>query len=243
VGKLGGDRTRKREIAPTFYVTSRKKYTFITKPSPGPHRGMESYDAITLLRDVLGLGYTAREIKRSIKDGMLIVDGRVRRDPAFPIGLMDVVEVKGSNTAYRMVPYKGRLLHPFMIDQDEKAVKLVRIDGKRLIKDGKVQLGTSDGRTLLVNDGSKYSVGDSILIRVPSQEIIEVIKLNRDALALVIKGSHLGKQIVIKEVPQGRLTRSSMIITDMDGKDITLPKDYVMAVGSKQPMVKLPLVV
>lgn len=243
MGKLGGDRTRKREIAPTFYVTSRKRYTFITKPSPGPHRSDESYDPITLLRDVLGLGYTAREIKRAIKDGRLIVDGRVRRDPAYPIGLMDVVEVKGSATVYRMVPYRGRLLHPFMIDQEDKTVKLVRIDGKRMINDGKVQLGTSDGRTLIVSDANKYAVGDSILIRVPSQEIVEIIKLNRGALALVIKGSHLGKQIVIKEVLQGRLTRRPMIVTDMEGKDVTLPRDYVMAVGSKQPVVKLPLVV
>jgi small subunit ribosomal protein S4e len=238
---MGKNTRRKRESTPTFYVIPRKEKTFATNISPGPHPKPLSYDPVTLLRDVLKLVYNRREALRVIKDGKLIVDGRVRRDHRFPIGLMDVVELSGTELVYRILPYKGKQLYPVEIPPKEKNVKLCVIKTKKMVKGGKTQLGTHDGRTFLVDDGSKYQIGDSLLIETPSQRILDLIKLAPNSLVLVIRGARTGSLGEVVEVKKGSIMVKPSVKVSFKGEEVILPKEVVMPVGMKAPAITLPV--
>ncbi|MEM4788723.1 MAG: S4 domain-containing protein, partial [Ignisphaera sp.] len=105
MAKKGGSSHLKRLAAPAFWPILRKEYKWITKPSPGPHLLERCIPLLVLIRDVLKLAENAREAKKIIFDGEVLIDGRVRRDFKFPVGLMDVVSIPKINMYIRIVPH------------------------------------------------------------------------------------------------------------------------------------------
>ena len=116
MGKKSGSKALKRTMAPNFWRITKKEKRFVTKPSPGPHSSKLSIPIVVLLRDVLNLTNTYSETKIVIRDGGVIVDGCVRKDYNYSVGLMDVVELDGVKEIYRMIPKNGILLKPIIID-------------------------------------------------------------------------------------------------------------------------------
>lgn len=112
MARIGGKGRMKRSKAPSFWNIHRKEYRFTVVPSPGPHPRSECYPMLVLLRDILGLARTAREAEACIKQGEVLLDGTRRKNPRFPVGLMDVVEIPSTMKAYRMVPRNGKPLMP-----------------------------------------------------------------------------------------------------------------------------------
>ena len=56
------------------------------------------------------------------------MDGKIRRDGRFGVGIMDVVEIVPSGMAYRMVPKGSKLLVP--VQTTEKTIKLLKVTSK-----------------------------------------------------------------------------------------------------------------
>ena len=84
-----------------------------------------------LLRDILLVTKTYNESKSVITEGNIHVDGKVRTDTHFPVGLMDVIEINKINQIYRLVP-SNNLLSPLLISPKEKNMKLCKVVGKKL---------------------------------------------------------------------------------------------------------------
>lgn len=237
---MGRSSVQKRISAPKAYHIPRKPRhgRFVTRTGPGPHPRRLSYDPITLLRDVLKLVGDGAEARYVMKRGNLIVDGVVRRDVRFPIGLMDVVEIQAEDLVYRMVP-KGRLpIHPVQISDREKDLKLIRIKGKTTVKRGLTQLVGHDGRSFLVEDPHKYKVGDSLLIRVPGSEILDHIPLEEGSSVLIIGGSRVSYMGKVVEVLPGSFNVKPSIRIEMEGEEeVIVPRDLVMPVGKPEPPI------
>ena len=83
---------QKRLSAPKTYKIPRKVSKWVVKPSPGPHN-KEAIPLLVLVRDFLELADTGREARRIISSGEILVDGIVRKDYKFPVGLFDVVTI------------------------------------------------------------------------------------------------------------------------------------------------------
>merc|ERR1719281_1115365 len=65
---------------------------------------------------------------------MIKVDGKIRRDPRFPLGMMDVVTIEKTNENFRiLLDTKGRFL-PHRIDHKEAGFKLCKVIRKRIGK-------------------------------------------------------------------------------------------------------------
>ncbi|MFV2015396.1 MAG: S4 domain-containing protein, partial [Candidatus Heimdallarchaeota archaeon] len=94
--KAGKKQHQKRVSAPSIWPIHRKGTTFVTKISPGPHSKDYGMPLIVLLRDVLNIGQTRKEIKHIVSRRQVLVDGRVRTDDRFPVGHMDIVELPSS---------------------------------------------------------------------------------------------------------------------------------------------------
>jgi Ribosomal protein S4E len=241
MARKSGSKVLKRQAAPAFYSVPRKMYPFITRTGPGPHPRNRSYDPVTLMRDILKIAYTREEVLYILRKKRFLVDGVARVEPDFPVGLMDVVEFSATNNAYRMLPAKGSPVHPFPIPQNEKNIKLSQVLRKVTVRGAKVQLGTHDSRTFIVDDGSKVSVGDSLLITVPKQEIKEVVPMKKGYLALVIGGRRLGSYGEILEVIEGTFSNPRSVRLSLPEGEVILPISLVMPVGKEKPFVSLPV--
>ena len=123
----------KRYSMPKFWRLSRKTFYWATVPKPGPHPKAACMPLSMVLRDVLKYAETGKEAKQAISQGKISVDKKVRKESAFPIGLMDVLEIPDAGKAFRVfLAHSGLVLKP--IKGEETRVKLCRIEGKRNLR-------------------------------------------------------------------------------------------------------------
>ncbi|MEM5879383.1 MAG: 30S ribosomal protein S4e [Candidatus Aenigmatarchaeota archaeon] len=226
----------KRLLAPDFWKIPKKKMTWAVSPRPGPHKKFECIPLLVIVRDILGLAETGKEAKNIIKRGEVWVDGKPRKDPNYPTGLMDVVSIPKMNKHCRIIPYeKGLKL--IEISEKEANSKILRISNKKMVKKAKVQLNFHDGKNLLV-DKDVYKTGDSVLIELPSK-IINHIKLEKGALGLILKGKNAGKLAKVIEIVLTRTQEPRKVICETDGKKLEVVFDYFFVVGKEAPAIKV----
>lgn len=249
LGKKGGRRHLKRKPAPGFWPIHRKEYVWTVKSKPGPHALNHSLPLTLVVRDILGFAQTRKEATRIISQGKIIVNGQVRTEGAFPIGLMDVIDIPEAEVSYRVLSHeKGFILHP--VEKDETSFKLSRIENKTVVDNGHVQLNLHDGTNKLIRiaDPKKpsedvYETLNAVKVAIPSGEIIGHLKLAKNAPALIIGGQNRGinGRIVEVEEVSGKKRRSLLTtIEDATGKRFQTILDFVFVVGDGSPSISLP---
>jgi small subunit ribosomal protein S4e len=240
----------KRLRIPSFWRVPKKHAKWVVKPRPGPHKQLESIPLLVVMRDVLGVTDKGKEAKAIIKMGEVLVDGKPRKDHKYPAGLMDVVSIPKLNANYRIVPaYNGLIF--IGIEPSETGKKICKIVNKRSVKKKNVkgekekghnfQLNLHDGRNILVGpkEGEGYKVGDSILIDLPSQKVLNHLRLEKGALALVVKGKNMGVTGKIEDIIVTKTKEPVKIICKVGSEKIEVIKDYVVVIGKDNPVIKL----
>lgn len=210
------------------------------KPSPGPHPARLSIPLGVLVRDYLALARTSREAKRILAERKVLVDKRVRRDPKFPVGLMDVVDVPELGKSFRvLINRQGRLvLHE--VSSQESSFKLCRVKRKSVVKGGKVQLALHDGRTLL-GEFMDFRALDVVKLSLPDQGVMEKLPLQPDYLALIVGGKNvgrIGRIVELKEVGGGK--PDLVVLQTLEGEQFQTPANLAFTVGREEPMISLP---
>ena len=233
--KIAGSKKLKRQMAPLFWGITRKDKRFVVTVRPGSHGKNVSIPSAVFLRDMLKTVNTLREAKFAIYGGKVTVDGVKRKSLHHGIGLMDVIELDGLKEVYRLVPKDGTLLQPIIIKAEEKSKKLVRVKSKVNIKHGKTQIGFHDGRSLI--DETKVSVGDTCILQVPEQKILDVIKLEKGVLGLIIRGANVGKIGSITEIKEGTFVLPKRVIFKLEDSEIEIPAEMIMPVGKDKPVI------
>jgi small subunit ribosomal protein S4e len=153
----------------------------------------------------------------------VLVDGKRTKEPATGLGFMDTLTLKSTGDSYRVtIDTKGRL-QLNRIDKPDNT-KTCRIEGKSVLKKGKIQLNLSGSRNMIVEKES-YSVGDSIVISIPAQKIVKHLKLDKGAKIFLVSGAHKGTEGVIDEIAAGKV-----IYHDSQGNKIDTPKNAVFVI-------------
>ncbi len=248
--KHGPRRQLKRIAAPKLFPIPRKiKRRFVIKPMPGPHPAERSIPLGIIIRDILGYARTLKEVRKIVHAGYVKIDGRVVKDYRFPVGLMDVIELTLTDEIYRVLPFKRRLvLHK--ITPEEAKFKIARIVGKRYVKKGHIQLNLEGGRNILLKVNNeeerreilqKYSVGDSLMISIPNQEILKHFKLAENKYAIIIAGRHMGVHGQIKEINRMYGPRASTVtIVTPNEEEFITALEYTLLIGDERPAITLP---
>ncbi len=243
MARRGQKKHLKRLPAPKNWPIKRKHGKFTTKPISGPHGKEECLTLAILLREVMGRAENMREVKAILSAGDVFVDGRSRKDPRFPVGLMDVIEIKSSEDRFRLVPKLKGGLRLVSIDESESKFKLGRIQRKMMAPGGKCQLTLHDGRNLQLPENAKpadYKTLDTLMISVPEQELLESIKLDKGAYAVVTQGRNVGMEGTVVEIDRRIGTHASTVtVQDPDGNRFQTALEYVFVLGKDKPKISL----
>jgi len=238
--KSGGSKHQKRIASPRNWVLHRKKHKFAFRADPGPHGKQKSVPLGILLRDVLKIAETAREIKFILNKKYVKVDGRVVTNPKFPVGLMDVVQIDQINKSYRLLPHYLHILAPYEIKKETSNQKACQILNKTTIKGGQLQLNLHDGRNILLpkEEGieQKYLTKDTLIIELPSQKILAHYPFKEGQYAIITAGRNVAKEGRIAEFQWRFGPRASTVkLVTSDGGEVQTTPEYVFVVGEKAP--------
>lgn len=244
MGKKAGSNRLKRQMMPVFWQVPRKAYRFAVRPIPGPHPMDRCYPLGILLRDVLKVVNNMREAEKVLSYGYVYVDGVRRFDIHFPLGLMDVIELQPLNKAYRLVPKDGLILKPVELagDGEEKRLKICKVKRKTTVKGGRIQYTLHDGRNIL--DGSAgrldgITVNDSILIRLPEQEVIDAVRMDNGALVMITAGENAGLIGRIVDMKHGTVTLPKRIIVESDSRRLEVSTDSAIVIGRDRALISI----
>jgi len=235
--KIAGSKKLKRQMAPLFWGITRKEKRFVVTIRPGSHGKNKSISSAVFLRDMLKIVKTLREAKYAIYNGKVIVDGIIRKSLHHGIGLMDVIELDGLKETYRLVPKNGILLQPIIIDSIEKTKKLVQVKSKTTIKNNKTQVGFHDGRVLI--DDTNVSVGDTCVMQIPEQKILDVIKLEKGIQGLITRGVNAGKIGTVDEIKEGTFILPKRVNITLEDRQIEIPASLIMPIGKEKPVIQI----
>ena len=150
---------------------------------------------------------------------------------------MDVVELENVSDIYRLVPTEGKILKPIKISDSEKSKKLVRIVTKTTINKGKIQTGFHDGRSTLQEVNGK--IGDTCVMQVPDQKVLDVIKLEAGCQGLVTRGINAGQIGKVESVEEGTFILPKRVNLILGEKKIEIPADVIMPIGKEEPVIQL----
>ena len=246
MARKSGPRQLKREPAPGFWPIKRKERTWAPNTRPGPHSREKSLPLVIIIREILGYARTAKEAIRIISTGKVKIDGVVRRDHRFPVGLMDVLQIEGAGQVFRVLPKPNRGLVPTPISEKEAGFKLCKILGKRNIEGGKIQINLHDGRSLILpvqtarqRTDVEYAPGGAMQLGLPKQNLMGVVQFQTGALGLVIDGRNQGIFGKIATITPGTHARPKIVKIETSTEAFDTPAEYVIPVGTQSSLVGL----
>jgi len=249
LGRKEGSTGLKSQPAPRFWPIHRKEFVWVVKPSPGPHSLENCLPLTIVLRDILGMAKTRKEAKTIVSQGKVQVDGKVRREDDFPVGLMDVISIPDINKHFRIVPSgKGLILHP--ISKEESNFKLCRIEDKKVVKNRHVQLNLHDGSNILVKvadpknpQEDTYKTLNTVKISLPERQILEQVEMKEKDPAIIIGGKNVGKhgKIIQVEKAKGKKRMDALVTIEDTNRDrYQTILNFVFAIGREQPLISMP---
>ena len=192
----GPKKHMKRITAPRSWMLSKLGGTYTVRPAQGPHKRRDSLPLQIVLRDKLKLAFNGTECYKILKqkEGLVRVDKKIRRNPKFPIGFMDCVEIPKCGYAFRVLyDSKGRFkLVDVDVDKNEQNFKICRVVKKSVGSNKIPYLVTHDGRTLRFVD-ENIGVHDSVKLNLKSGEVEESYKMTIGSMAMISHGNNRGR--------------------------------------------------
>ena len=229
MAKRGGSVHTKRIAVPkTIPVHDKKHRPWFPATRPGPHPKGNSIPLSVLLRDVLGFVETAKEAKIVLNEGKVLVDGKIRKDPRFPVGLMDIISIPSMDKYYMIVVHRGRLV-PKEIDKKDTSEKLLKITSKTTVKAGKIALGFHDGRTYLGDNNMR--VGDTVHFDLKNKKVLKIERLSKNVTCLITDGKHAGKEGVLMELFEPAPGRPAEALIHTPEGDVRTLAKYLFVLG------------
>ncbi|MEK6909689.1 MAG: 30S ribosomal protein S4e [Candidatus Aenigmatarchaeota archaeon] len=227
----------KRLLAPSFWRVPKKEKKWVVTPHAGPHPKLYSIPLSIILTHIINIANTTAEAKKIIRKGEIFVDGKRRKDYAYPVGLFDIISIPTTKKHYRVVPStKG--LELIETSEKETNLKICRVDNKSILKKGKTQLNLHDGKNILVENGN-YKTGDSLLLELPSLKIIDHLPLEKGNVGIISHGTGAGRLGEIKQLMKGTMREPQKVVCEIDKEDRIVSKHGFIVVGKEKPVMKI----
>ena len=169
------------------------------------------------------------------------VDGKVRTDPCFPAGFMDVIEIPKASDQFRLVyDTKGRyVLHK--INDVEKTFKLCRVKRQEISGKKVPFIVTHDGRTIRYPD-PLVKVNDTVKVDIATGKMTEFVKFGIGKLCIITKGRNTGRVGTITNVDKHPGSFDIVSVRDETGNCFSTRQENVFIIGNSEgdSMISLP---
>lgn len=221
----------KKLTIPKTWPITKKSTVYISRQRP-THSLELSMPLGVVFRDVLNMADTAKEVKTMMLNNYVFVNGKPKKDLKQSLGLMDVLEVKGTSEIYRMLIDEKSKFKLVRKDEKEARIRPCRIMNKGLLKGGKTQLNLDNGYNVRF-EKDEFKVGDTVVLQLPEKKIMEKLPLEKDALVYILAGSQVGNTGKVVEIGPKEITFKS-------GSDTFVTnKEYAFVIGKDKPIIKL----
>jgi len=221
----------KRFASPRTWPIMKKTLTYITRPNPGPHKIEMQLPITVVLRDLIGVVSSTKEVKFVLHNKDCLIDGSVCHDNKRPVGFMDVISFPKRDESYRMSITTKNKLVANLIPKSESDKKLCKITKKVSLKKGITQVCTSDARSFRVTDASSYKVGDSLLVSIPDQKIIDHLPFAKNNTIVLSGGSHVGVVAVVEGF------ENDLVLVKTKNGIYKTKKTYAFVIGKDKPLI------
>ena len=214
----------KRLAAPKTWNVERKTTKFIKRPLPGKH-SLKYAMTLNEFFKITGFAETKKDVVNILKSNEVLVDNKVVKEVKFNVGLMDIIAIPKEKLFFRISLSEKGLLNVVKIPEKEASLKLCKVLNKRMVSGGKIQLNLHDGRNIVYNKND-IKVGDSVLLDLNGNKIVEHIPLAPESKIMLVSGSKIGAIGVLKEI------KGDEVVFETDGKLFHSVKKNVLCLGS-----------
>jgi len=170
----------------TFWPIPRKGKKYVALST---HDKRESMPLVVVMRDVLGIVQTEKELKKAIHEKQISVNGKIVQEAHYPLSLFDVFSIKSMGKKLKVFLSDNRRFMFKEVSGKESESKVYKVIGKKVLSKGKIQVNLAYGKNVLIKDN--VMVGDSIVIGFDGK-IIKIIKMEKGSKGYVVKGKHMG---------------------------------------------------
>jgi len=170
----------------------------------------------------------------------VLVDGKVRTDPNFPAGFMDVIEIPKSGDQFRLIfdTKKRYALH--RISDEEKKYKLCKVKRQEISQKKIPLIVTHDGRTMRYPD-PLVKVDDVVKVDIATGKMVDFIKFELGKLAMITRGRNTGRVGTITLVEKHPGSFDIVTMRDTSGNTFSTRMDNVFVIGTADaPAISLP---
>jgi len=168
------------------------------------------------------------------------VDGKIRTDPNFPAGFMDIVEIPKSRDQFRLIfDTKGRyVLH--RISDEEKKFKLCRVKSQDITKKRIPVIVTHDGRTIRYPDPD-IKVNDVVKVDIESGKVIGHLPFTVGSTCIITKGRNTGRVGTIGHIEHHPGAFDIVSVRDANGEHFSTRLENVFVIGNQDKLeISLP---
>eukprot|EP01001_Neometanema_parovale_P009108 NODE_5353_length_953_cov_261.926506_g5137_i0.p1 GENE.NODE_5353_length_953_cov_261.926506_g5137_i0~~NODE_5353_length_953_cov_261.926506_g5137_i0.p1 ORF type:complete len:288 (+),score=87.71 NODE_5353_length_953_cov_261.926506_g5137_i0:58-864(+) len=231
----------KRLNAPKHWMLDKLGGIYAPKPRPGPHTSRECLPLSLIIRNKMKYALNYKEVMMVLGQRCLKVDGRVRTDPKYPTGFMDVVTIERTGDKFRLLyDTKGRfVLHK--VKDDEANIKLCKVRKLAYAPNRRPYICTHDSRTISFPDPN-LKKGDSVILDTETGKIKEWVRFKPGCLIMITGGANRGR--VGEVISRERHPGSFDIIHVKDAVDNTfatrVDNCFVIGPSKFSPLVSLP---
>ncbi|KAI5162981.1 small subunit ribosomal protein S4e [Nematocida ausubeli] len=230
----------KRLNAPNSWILDKLGGTFAPRPRCGPHKLRECLPLCLIVRRKLSFAQNTKEVLHILNDRLVKVDGKIRKDPKYPAGIMDVISFDKIHENYRLLYNVNQKFCLQPITKEEAKFKICKVLAKRLEGRSILTLHTNDGRTIKYADPS-INIGDSVKFNLETGEVMESFPLKVGNTAYAFRGKNLGCVGIIREVKVHISGFTISILEDLNGRMYTTRTDNLMAIGTAgESLITLP---
>ncbi|MEK6835042.1 MAG: 30S ribosomal protein S4e [Nanoarchaeota archaeon] len=215
--------------APINWPIKRKEKKWVIRPNLGPHPLNKCLPLSLLIKGILNYATTAREVRKILQNQEIIINKRVIKDPKFPIGIFDNIEIKSKKEHFRLFINSENKYKLIKINENESKLKLCKIINKRILKKGLIQLNLYDGRNILV-DKDSYKTGDTIVLDLENNKIVSHLKLEKNSLVYLMGGKYMGSTGKVELITEKNGLQPTRILLKSKDKDIETLKEFAFVI-------------
>ena len=162
------------------------------------HNQTSSIPLIVIMRDILHLVQTKKELKKLLSEKQVMVNHNIIRETNYGVSLFDSINIPliKKNYTASLNEHKKMIFNETSEKSCEKRV--FKVIGKKKLAGNTMQINLLSGRNARTKED--VSVDDSILYNTKTNTVEKIIKMSASKKAYVIKGKHIGTSGTIESI-------------------------------------------